>query len=300
MIDAVQGATSRPGAELRARSYLIVLEETVAGCRQTDLGQLVPPSIRDVPRNDRGHAAEEFLDHDVIVEHRRHQHNVPQQLLQRHRHEEAAQIRRERPMRLLQELEISVGEITQRAAARLGRRGSRVLLAHYQILDTLPSYQGGAFLREDQTGVDQDERVAGYVETAPESTRLQAPRLRVHDLNVAGVQTPAVSGLDVVEQLRPCEPGDGGDDDTGQVSQQDRPTTAAQRVRRQGDPGYDHREQPAPAPLDEVLIQGIVGPGEVSTWHRDEVRDQRDDEYRAAVDRDLEPSVEQQRLLAQV
>lgn len=135
--------------------------------------------------------------------------------------------------------------------------------------------------------------MAGYVETAPEFTRLQAPRLRLH-LNVAGTQTPAVIGLDVIEQFRPGEPGNGGEKDTCQVSQQDRPTTAAQRVRRQGDPGHGYRQQPAPAPLDKVLIQSIVGPGEVSTWHHDEVRDQRDRENRAAVDRHFEPSVKQQ------
>lgn len=78
LIGTVQSGTSRPGVELWIRFYLIVLEETIAGGRQANLGQLVPPFICDIPRNDRGHAAEKFLDHDMIVEHRRYQHNVPQ------------------------------------------------------------------------------------------------------------------------------------------------------------------------------------------------------------------------------
>lgn len=141
--------------------------------------------------------------------------------------------------------------------------------------------------------------MTGYVETAPEFTGLQAPDLRLH-LNVAGIQTPAVIILDVVEQPRPEEPGEGGEGDPGQMLDQDRSAAAAKRVGRQGHPGYDHGQQPAPAPLDEVPIQSVVGPGEVSTWHRDEVRDQRDREYHAAVDGDLEPGVEQERLLAHV
>lgn len=82
------------------------------------------------------------------------------------------------------------------------------------------------------------------------------------------------------------------------MSQQDRPAAASQRVRRQDDPGHDNGQQPAPAPFDEVLIQGIVGPGEIGAWHRDEVCNQGDSEYRAAVDGHLEPGVEEQRLLA--
>jgi len=133
--------------------------------------------------------------------------------------------------------------------------------------------------------------VAGYVETAPEFTRLQASYLRLH-LNVAGIQASAVIIFDVVEQPRPEKPGEGSEGDTGQVFEQDRSATAAQRVRRQGDPGYDYRQQPAPAPFDEVPIQSVVGPREVSTWHRDEVCDQRDREYHATVDGHLEPGVE--------
>jgi len=71
-------------------------------------------------------------------------------------------------------------------------------------------------------------------------------------------------------------------------------------MRCQDDPGYNYGQQPAPAPLDEVLIQGIIGSGEIGMRHRDEVCDQRNDEYRATVDGHLEPGVEQQGLLADV
>jgi len=60
--------------------------------------------------------------------------------------------------------------------------------------------------------------MAGYVETTPESTRLQALGLALQ-LNIAGVQAPAVIGLDVIEQLCPNEPGNGGEYDACQMTQ---------------------------------------------------------------------------------
>lgn len=69
LIGAVQCTTSHPGIDLRINLYLVVLKETIARCWQANLGQLVPPLICNIPRNDRSCATQEFLDHDVIVKH---------------------------------------------------------------------------------------------------------------------------------------------------------------------------------------------------------------------------------------
>lgn len=69
LIGAVQCAASHPGADLQTRFYLVILEEAIAGCRQADLRQFVPPPICHVPRNDRSYTTQKLLDHDMIVEH---------------------------------------------------------------------------------------------------------------------------------------------------------------------------------------------------------------------------------------
>lgn len=142
-------------------------------------------------------------------------------------------------MCFLQKLQIAIREISQGTSAALSRHRSRMFFPHYQIFNTLPSHKGDTFFSENQARVDQDKRMPRYVESTPESTRLQALGLDLH-LNIASAQTSAVVGLNIIEQFCPDEPGNSSKYDAGQVPQQNRPTAAAQCVCRQGNPGHDH------------------------------------------------------------
>ena len=236
----------------------------------------VDAPVQHEPQQYGGAGGHHLLDHDVEVERRADEHAVPEQRQRRHQAKEHPHLWRVRQVAPAQVQELVQRELRQDGGALCPLLRSRVgvepqvLLVPYHLPDSLPTQVGLALLYQEEAVPDQQEAVPGYVESFPAEASRQALCL-VQELCPHSADSEAL--LHQQEGGGGSVPDAGGQHQAGHLVLDDDGVAAAVGVAGDEDEEAADEERPAPAQLDEVGVEEVVGSGKVAGGLRGEVAD---------------------------
>ena len=135
-----------------------------------------------------------------------------------------------------------------------------MLLIPDVVLDSLPAEVGLPLLLHHEVAEDEEEAVAGDVESSPEMSVRDTTLLPL----VAGDLTHSGLGLHHVEERGDGEPNNGGDDEPREVVFDDTEPATAVGVAGDVDEAGEEDAGPEPGTLSKPAVQEVVWLGEVT------------------------------------